>query len=273
MIAFFQALSSFPFLMRAMAVGVLVALCAALLGVSLVLKRYSMIGDGLSHVGFGALALSLALGFAPMAVTIPVVVAAAFLLLRLSETGRLKGDAAIALVSSSALAGGVVILSLTSGMNADVNSYLFGSILAMSDTDVRLSVVLSVVVLLLFLLTYNKLFAITFDESFARATGIRAGLYSMLIALLTALTIVVGMRVMGAMLISSLIIFPALTAMRVCHSFKGVVCVSAVVSVISFLIGMAASFVFDTPAGASVVLVNLAAFLLFSLAGRVLHIS
>lgn len=265
-----MAFLQYPFLARAMIVGVLVALCAALLGVSLVLKRYSMIGDGLSHVGFGALALALAMGWAPMAVAVPVVVAAAFLLLRLSETSKIKGDAAIGLISSSALAAGVVVISLSSGMNADVNGYLFGSILAMSDADVILSVILSAVVLVLFVLFYNKLFAVTFDESFAKATGTRAEIYNMLIALLTALTIVVGMRVMGAMLISSLVIFPALTAMRVCRSFKAVVITAAVVSVICLVAGLIASFSFDTPAGASVVLANLAVFILLALAGKLL---
>lgn len=265
-----MALMQYPFLARAMIVGVLVALCAALLGVSLVLKRYSMIGDGLSHVGFGALALALAMGWAPMAVAVPVVVAAAFLLLRLSETSKIKGDAAIGLISSSALAAGVVVISLSSGMNADVNGYLFGSILAMSDADVVLSVILSAVVLVLFVLFYNKLFAVTFDESFAKATGTRTEIYNMLIALLTALTIVVGMRVMGAMLISSLVIFPALTAMRVCRSFKAVVITAAAVSVVCLTAGLAASFSFDTPAGASVVLANLAVFIMFALAGKLL---
>lgn len=265
-----MAFMQYPFLARAMIVGVLVALCAALLGVSLVLKRYSMIGDGLSHVGFGALALALAMGWAPMAVAVPVVVAAAFLLLRLSETSKIKGDAAIGLISSSALAAGVVVISLSSGMNADVNGYLFGSILAMSNADVVLSVILSAVVLVLFVLFYNKLFAVTFDESFAKATGTRTEIYNMLIALLTALTIVVGMRVMGAMLISSLVIFPALTAMRVCRSFKAVVITAAGVSVVCLTVGLAASFSFDTPAGASVVLANLAVFIVFALAGKLL---
>ncbi len=264
-------LFSYGFLIRAVVVGVLVSLCAALLGVSLVLKRYSMIGDGLSHVGFGALSVAMACNLAPLAVAVPVVVLAAFLLLRLSESSKIKGDAAIALIASSALAVGVVVTSLTTGMNADVNGYLFGSILAMGRGDVVLSVVLSGIVLVLFCFFYNKIFAITFDEAFARATGTNAGAYNMLIALLTALTIVVGMRVMGAMLISSLIIFPALTAMRVCRSFKGVVVLAAVVSVFCFFWGMVASFAFSTPAGASIVLVNLGVFLLFALAGLCLR--
>lgn len=191
----------------------------------------------------------------------------AFLLLRLSEQSKIKGDAAIGLIASSALAIGVIVTSLTSGMNADVNGYLFGSILAMSKGDVFLSLVLSAFVLVLFVLFYNKIFAVTFDEAFAQATGTNARIYNMLIALLTAVTIVVGMRIMGAMLISSLIIFPALTAMRVCRSFKGVVVTAAAVSVICFFGGMLGSFAFSTPAGATIVVASIVMFLLFTLAG------
>ena len=259
-------LFSYTFIVRALIVGTLVALCAALLGVSLVLKRYSMIGDGLSHVGFGALSVSLAMNLAPLEVSLPVVAIAAFLLLRLSERSLIKGDAAIALISSSAIAIGVIVVSMTTGMNVDVYNYMFGSILAMSESDVILSVAVSVVVLVLYLLFYNKIFAVTFDEGFAKATGIRAGRYNMLIALLTALVIVVGMRMMGAMLISSLIIFPALTAMRVFRSFKSVVICAAVMSVVCFMIGIVISFVWSVPVGAAIVVVNLAAFCVFSLA-------
>ena len=268
MLELFADLFSYSFMSRAMIVGVLVALCSALLGVSLVLKRYSMIGDGLSHVGFGALSVAVAMNVAPLQVSIPVVVIAAFLLLRINSDSRIKGDAAIALISSSALASGVIVTSLTTGLNADVHNYLFGSILAMSESDVVLSISLSVLVLLLFIVFYHRLFAVTFDESFARATGTRCSIYNMLLALLTAITIVVGMRIMGAMLISSLVIFPALTSMRVCRSFRGVILCSAVISVLCFFLGMFASYVFSTPAGASVVVVNLAAFLLFSLVGK-----
>ena len=206
---------SAPVLVRALIVGVLVSLCAALLGVSLVLKRYSMIGDGLSHVGFGALAVATVMNLAPMAVAIPVVILAAFLLLRLSSNGKIKGDAAIALISTSALAIGVMAVSMSSGMNVDINSYLFGSIISVSSGDVVTSVILALAVLMMFIFFYTKIFAITFDESFAKATGTNANLYNMLIALLTAVTIVIGMRLMGSMLISSLIIFPALCSMRV----------------------------------------------------------
>ncbi|MEG0048028.1 MAG: metal ABC transporter permease [Clostridia bacterium] len=268
MLEMLQNMFSYQFMVRALIVGVLVSLCASLLGVSLVLKRYSMIGDGLSHVGFGSLAVATALGLAPMVVTIPVVVLAAFLLLRLSSRAKLKGDAAIAMISTGALALGVIVLSLSSGMTSDVNNYLFGSVLAMSESDVWLSVVLAAVVLILFAIFYRKIFAVTFDEVFARAIGERAELYNMLLAFLTAITIVLGMRVMGAMLISSLIIFPALTAMRVCKSFRSVTLCAAVVSVLCFLVGLYCSYVLATPAGASVVVVHIVAFLAFSAVGK-----
>ena len=255
---------SYPFMVRAFVVGSLVALCSSLLGVSLVLKRYSMIGDGLSHVGFGALAIAAAANVAPLAVAIPVVIAAAVLLLRIRGNSRIKGDAAIALISTSSLAVGVMVISMTTGMNTDVYNYMFGSILAMSAEDVRLSVILAVVVLALYVFFYNKIFAITFDETFAQATGVKADMYNTLIAVLTAVTIV---RMMGALLISSLIIFPALTSMRVCRTFKSVIVNSAGISVVCLVIGITVSYVWATPAGASVVMANIAALLVYSVAG------
>ena len=262
---------SLAFLVRALIAGILVSLCASLLGVSLVMKRFSMIGDGLSHVGFGALTIAVALNAAPLAVSIPVVIAAAFLLLRLSENSRIKGDAAIALISTGSLAVGVTIVSLTTGMNTDVYNYLFGSILAMSRSDVYLSAALSVTVLVLFIFFYHKLFAITFDETFAKAVGVNTGIYNMLIALLTALTIVVGMRMMGAMLISSLIIFPALTAMRIFKRFKTVTVCSAIIASVCFFIGIVISYLYSTPAGASVVIMNIFVFLIFWAIGGLLR--
>lgn len=258
---------SYTFLVRAVIVGLMVSLCASLLGVSLVLKRYSMIGDGLSHVGFGTLAISTAFGLAPLAVSIPIVVFAAFLLLRISENSKIKGDAAIALISTGSLAIGVIVISMTTGMNTDVCNYMFGSILAMSKSDVYLSIALSIVVLILFVLFYNKIFAVTFDENFAQATGTKTGIYNMLIAFLTAITIVLGMRMMGALLISSLIIFPALTSMRICKKFKSVVICSAFISVICFFIGVVISYLYAMPTGASVVAVNIVVFLIFSAIG------
>jgi len=258
-----QEMFSYAFLVRAVVVGLLVSLCAALLGVSLVLKRYSMIGDGLSHVGFGALAVATALHTAPLVVSIPIVVLAAFLLLRISENSKIKGDAAIALISTSSLAVGVLVVSLTTGMNTDVCNYMFGSILVMSHGDVVLSIILAAVVLTMFVFFYNKIFAVTFDENFAKATGVKTGLYNMMIAFLTAITIVLGMRMMGALLISSLIIFPALTSMRLCKKFRSVTICSAIVSVTCFFTGVVISYVKATPTGASVVIVNIAAFVIF----------
>lgn len=260
---------SYPFMTRAFLVGSLVALCSALLGVSLVLKRYSMIGDGLSHVGFGAMAIAAAMNVAPLTVTIPVVIVAAILLLRISGNAKIKGDAAIALISTTSLAVGVMVISLTTGMNTDVYNYMFGSILAMSAEDVKLSLVLSFFVLILFIVFYHKIFAITFDETFARATGVKAGVYNTLIAVLTAVTIVLGMRMMGALLISSLIIFPALTSMRVCRTFKSVIINAAVISVVCLIAGVTLSYVAATPAGASVVLANLVMMVLYTVVGAV----
>ena len=257
---------SLSFMVRALVVGVLVALCSSLLGVSLVLKRYSMIGDGLSHVGFGALAAAAAMNAAPLKVAIPVVVITAFLLLRVNENGKLKGDSAIALVSASALALGVLIVSV-SASNIDLNSYMYGSIYAVSQSDMYLSIALSAGILILYLLFYNKIFAVTFDENFARATGAHASVYNMVMACLTAVTIVIGMRLVGSLLISSLILFPPLTAMRVCKTFRRVVVLSAVLGVACVTAGILLSFLLDVPASACIVLVNLAAYLLFSLAG------
>lgn len=264
-------LFQYPFITRALVVGMLVSLCAALLGVSLVLKRYSMIGDGLSHVGFGALACAQAVGIAPLSLAIPVVVITAVLLLRLSETGKIKGDAAIAFISTGSLAAGVLIISLSHGANTDLLNYMFGSILAMSNSDVVLSICLSLAVLILYLLFYNKIFAVTFDETFAKATGKKTSLYNTVLAALTAVTIVLGMRMMGALLISALIIFPALSAMRVFKSFAGVTICSVTLSVICFFIGMIVSYFYTVPTGAGIVMIHVLVFLLFSVAGAVLR--
>ena len=265
MIDMIVEMMSYPFMVRAVVVGVLVSLCAALLGVSLVLKRYSMIGDGLSHVGFGAMAVATAFNFAPLAFSIPVVILAAFLLLRISESSKIKGDSAIAVISTGALALGVITVSLTTGMNTDVSSYMFGSILSMTDGDVVLSVVLCLCVLVLFIFFYTKIFAVTFDESFAKATGTKTGIYNSLIALVTAVTVVLGMRMMGALLISALIIFPALTSMSLCKTFKSVTICSVILSLVCFLIGVTASYGLNTPTGATVVAANIMALAVFKL--------
>lgn len=249
--------------------GILISVCSALLGVSLVLKRYSMIGDGLSHVAFASLAIASALSIAPMSLTIPVVLIAAFFLLRLNEKGKMKGDALTAIISTGALAIGTVSASLSPGSNVDLNGYMFGSILALKESDVIISVILFIVVVPIYVLLFNKIFAVTFDPIFAKATGTKVGIYDTVLALLSAVTIVIGMRFMGALLISALIVFPPMTAMRIMKSFKGVVICSALMPVFSFVIGLTTSYFLSTPAGASVVCVSLVLFVISSIIGTV----
>ena len=238
----------YPFMVRALVVGVLISICASLLGTSLVLKRYSMIGDSLSHVGFAALVVS-----------IPVTMGAAFLLLELKESMRIKGDAATALFCSSALGVGVLVISLTRGMNTDVSNYMFGSILAMSSADVWLSLTAGSLIILLYILFYHPLFAVTFDESFATASGVRSHFYHLVLALMTAVTIVLGMRMMGALLISSLIVFPAITAMQICHRYLTTIETSTLVGLVCFLVGITLSYALSIPTGPCIVLINLIA--------------
>ena len=254
---------SYDFMIREIIVGSLVSLCSTLLGTSLVLKRYSMIGDGLSHVGFAALAIAYALQLAPMSVSIPVCVIAAFFLLQLEENSKIKGDAATALLCSGALAVGVMTISLTTGMNTDVCNYMFGSILAISPSDMRLSVILSVVVLFLYIFFYPRIFAVTFDENFAKASGTNTRFYNMVLALLTSITIVLGMRMMGTLLISSLIVFPSITAMRVCKNFLGTIILASILSLFGFFVGMTLSFLYRIPTGASIVVIDIVLFFLF----------
>lgn len=231
-----------PIIYKALVVGLLTSVCAAVLGVPLVLKRYSLIGDGLSHMGFFALAVSSALGIAAekqMLVTMPLVVVTAIVLLLMSESGKIKGDAAIAMLSTGAVAVGYIIYSVASKGAGDVCSSLFGTaILALKMDDVVISCVLAVIVILAFLLLYNKIFAVTFDQSFAKAAGSPTVLLSVLVAVLTAVTIVVGMKMIGSIMISALIVFPALAAMRVCKHFKSVIIVSGSISAGCFLLGL-----------------------------------
>jgi len=263
MLELLEELFSYSFVVRAIIVGVCVSLCASLLGLPLVLRRYSMIGDGLSHVGFGTLAIAIPLGLSPLKISIPLVMLAAFLLLRIKESSKIRGDAAIAIISCSSLAIGVIIISLTVGMNVDICNYMFGSILAIKEGEVYLCVAISAIILALFIFFYNKIFFVVFDESYAKASGTNIEFYNMLLALLTAVIIVIGMRIMGAMLISSLIIFPALTSMQLLKTFKSVVICSSVLSVICFLLGIVVSFAHNIPTGASIVGANLIVFLIF----------
>ena len=263
-------------LCKAFVVGLLTAICAAVLGVPLVLKRYSMIGDGLSHMGFCALAIAAALGVPQadtMYVTMPFIVVAAIVLLLLSESGKIKGDAAIAMLSTGTVAAGYIIYCLAGKDAAQVCSSLFGSaILALDRSDVTLSVILAAGVLVIFLCMFTKIFAVTFDPVFAKAAGTHVGLYNVLLAVLTAVTIVVGMKMIGSMMISSLVVFPALTAMRICHRFKSVIWVAALLSAVCFTLGllfaavveleMASGTTVAFPVGPSVVLFTVFAFLL-----------
>ena len=258
MIEMFQ----YAFMQRALIVGLCVAICAALVGVSLVLRKNSMIGDGLSHTAFSAFALATVLGLAPLYVALPVVIIASFFVLRLSQSKKVHGDAAIAVLSASSLAIGTFAISVSKGVNIDLNSYLFGSILSASWADVVMSIVLAVIVIGLYLFAYHRIFAITFDEEFAKSVGVKTGIYDAIFAAICSCTVVLGMRLLGSLLISSLIIFPTLTAMRLAKNFKGVVFTSVLVSIVAFLIGLALSYMLATPTGATVVLVNLAAFIL-----------
>lgn len=266
---------NFPFVQYALIVGVLIALCSSLLGVTLVLKRFSFIGDGLSHVAFGAMAIAGVLHLTDeMLFVLPVTVLSAILLLRTGQNTKIKGDAAIAMISVGALAVGYLLLSLFStstNLSGDVCTTLFGStsILTLTQAEVWLCTGLSVAVVLIFILFYNKIFAVTFDEDFARATGTRAEAYNLLIAVVIAVIIVLAMNLVGSLLISALIIFPAMSAMRLFRSFRGVTVCSAILSVTCALIGILISILWSTPVGSTIVAVDIGAFLIFCLMAKV----
>lgn len=264
----------FSFVVNALIVGVLIALCSSLLGVTLVLKRFSFIGDGLSHVAFGAIAIASVLKLSNQNIIVmPVTVFAAVLLLRMGQNTRIKGDAAIAMLSVGSLAVGYLLMnvfSTSANVSGDVCSTLFGStsILTLSGADVILCIIMSVAVIVIYGMFYNRIFSVTFDESFAKATGTNVNAYNFLIAVVTAVIIVLAMNLVGSLLISALIIFPALTAMRVMDSFKGVVVCSAVLSVICALVGIIASILYSTPVGATIVVVQIVVFFIVSFCAR-----
>lgn len=244
--------------------GILVSLIAALIGVSLIQKRFSMIGDGLSHVGFASLALSTVVGLSgSLWITLPIVTGCAVFLLRLRENGKMKGDAAIAILSTGALAVGTILAQKSTGLGGDVCNYMFGStsIFAMTTTDFWTTVIFSLVMIAVFFMFYHKFFLVSFDENFGRATGVNVSFYNTLLAVLTAVTIVIGMKMMGAMLISSLIVFPALTSMRLLRTYRSVVLSSAILSVITYVVGFSLSVYFETPPGATVVIVDIVVYL------------
>ena len=265
---------AYPFVRYALVVGVLIALCASLLGVTLVLKRFSCIGDGLSHVAFGAMAVAAVLGLHnDMPLILGITVVCAILLLRTGQHAKIKGDAAIAMISVGALAIGYLLMNLfstSSNLSGDVCSTLFGStsILTLTETEVGLCVALSALVLLTFILFYNKIFAVTFDENFAKAVGIKVKFYNLLIAVMIAVVIVLAMNLVGSLLISALVIFPALSAMRVYQSFRTVTICAVLLSVCCAALGIFTAVLAGTPVGSTIVTVDMAAFLLFSIIGR-----
>ena len=276
MIDTLQMYFSFPFVRYALIVGVLIAVSSSLLGVSLVLKRFSFIGDGLSHVAFGALAIASVLHISSdMLVVLPVTALSAVLLLWTGQNRKIRGDAAIAMISVGALAVGYLLLnvfSTSANVSGDVCATLFGStsILTLTKTDVWLCIIISLVVILAFVFLYHRIFAVTFDETFAQATGLRTNLYNLLIALITALVIVLAMNLVGSLLISALIIFPALSAMRLFKTFRAVIVCSAVLSVVCAVVGILVSILASTPVGATIVSIDIVAFLVCLVTGRVL---
>ncbi|MDD7215725.1 MAG: metal ABC transporter permease [Firmicutes bacterium] len=265
---------SYPFVRYAFIAGILTALCSSLLGVTLVLKRYSFIGDGLSHVAFGAMAIAAVLSLkAELVVVLPVTVVSAVLLLRTGQNTKVKGDAALAMLSVGSMAAGYFLLNMFSAsanVSGDVCSTLFGStsILTLTSTDVWICVIMSALVIIAYVLFYNKIFAVTFDENFAKATGVNTSAYNLLIAVITAVIIVLAMNLVGALLTSALMIFPALSAMRVFHTFRQVVICSAVIAVVSSAAGVLISIILSSPVGATIVIGDLIVYGGFCLAGR-----
>lgn len=267
----------YPFVQNALIVGVAVALCASLLGVVLVLKRFSFIGSSLSNIAFGAAAIATALNISNrMALVLPLTILFAILILRGGTRMRIKGDAVLALLSVSALAAGYLLLNLfpaSSNISSDVCTTLFGStsILTLSSRDVWLSLLLCAVVLIVFVLLYHRIFSVTFDEDFTRASGLRASIYNLIMAVIIAIVVVLAMNLVGSLLITALVVFPALAAMRVCRSFRAVTICSVIFSVVCSLAGLLVSILAGTPVGASIVMIHLLGFLLFMAAGRLIY--
>lgn len=258
-------LLKYPFMQNALICGIAISICAAIVGVILVLKNYSMIGHGLGEVGFAALSLALVFNLPEMYVAIPIVIIASFIILLISQKKGASGDVTIALVSTGALAFGVIITSLKRGFNRDVYEYMFGSALSLNTTDVIISIVLALVVIALYVFFYNRLFMITFDEKFAKVCGISVTFYQFLISLITAIVVVLGMRMMGTLLISSLIVLPAIIARKLTNSFKSMVALSVLIAIVCFIFGLLLSFFIEIPTGASIVVVYIVALLIASL--------
>lgn len=270
-----QLYFEYPFVRYAFIVGILIALCSSLLGVILVLKRFSYIGDGLSHVAFGAMAVATIFHLVnDTMIVMPVTIITAILLLRTGQSNKINGDAAIAMISVASLAVGYLILNIfstSSNISGDVCTTLFGStsILTLTQSEVNICIIMSAVVVVLFVILYNRIFAVTFDENFAKATGTRANFYNFFIAVITAVIIVLAMNLVGALLISALVIFPALSAMRVIDNFKGVVIYSVIISITCAFVGMVVSIIGSTPVGATIVVVNIIVFFINAIVGKI----
>ncbi len=271
LISLISEMLSYPFMVKAIFVGLLISVSSALLGITLVLKRYSMIGVGLSNVSFAALSIAISFDISPIEFSMPIVIIAGVILLKYSEKYKISSDTAIALLSCVSVSVGVTFTAITKGLNVDVCNYLFGSILIMKRSDMYISFVLGIVVLISYILLYNKIYTITIDEDFAKASGINVNLYNTLVTILISVTIVIGMKFMGSMLISCLIIFPAMTSMRLFKSYRTVVVSSVIISAIALFIGITLSYIYSTPTGASIVLVNLVLFILAVVVGRFAH--
>lgn len=256
---------SYPFIIRACLVGLLISIISALIGISIVLRKNSMLGDGLAHVAFGAFAIATVLNLTPIWFALPIVILSSFFILHLKDNRHISGDSAVAILSASSLAIGTFAISIGQGVNVDLNSYLFGSILSVSWLDVIMSLTLFLVTIALYIFAYHRIFAITFDENFAKSIGIKTNLYDIIFAIICSLVIVLGMRLLGALLISSLIIFPTLIAMHLVKTFRGVVLVSILTSCITFLTGLVLSYLLSAPTGATIVLVNLIVFIFVKL--------
>lgn len=271
----FTSYMNYPFARYALIVGVLISLCSSLLGVTLVLKRFSLIGDGLSHVAFGAMAIAGVLGLTnDMLIIMPITIGSAVLLLCTGQNSKIKGDASVAMISVGALAIGYLLMNIfssSSNLSGDVCTTLFGStsILTLTKTEVWACAILSVLVVLAFIFFYNKIFCVTFDESFAQATGTKTKLYNLLIAIIIAVIIVLAMNLVGSLLISALVIFPALSSMRVFKSFKSVTICSALLSVLCSLVGMLISIIAGTPVGSTIVAIDIFVFVIFVVGGKV----
>ena len=258
----FLEMWQYQFMVKALVVGVVLAVTAGLIGVSLVLRRKAMIGDGLSHVGFGAFAIATVIGVMPLQMALPIVILAAILILQVNQKSKVDADALIAMLSAGALAVGTLVISVVKGVNTDINNYLFGSILALDDFDVVAGVIFSLIVIGFFVVKYHEIFAMTFDENFAKSIGLKTERLNTIFAILCAVVVVLGMRLVGALLISSLIIFPTVTAMQVVKSFKAVVFTSVIVSVFCMVMGIIFSYFVATPTGATIVIFNVMAFLI-----------